>query len=129
MKHALSDEDLVTLFHALANTLHGGRLLAPALEETARRCQGGRLGDLIARLGHHVRGGATLAQAMAEEGVFPPHAIRMMDSGERLGAPEVVASRLAASSQLVVEQKQWLRWRLLYPLLVGLGALLLVGFW
>ncbi len=87
--------------------------------------------DLLARVRERVRGGASLADAMAGENpAFPQYYVSMVRAGESGGALESVVARLAEYLERSEVMREQVKSALLYPLillvLAGLSVVLLL---
>jgi len=121
--------DVVEAIRYLAILVEAGFTLDRALGTTARIVARPDVGVALRGVQERVRGGQSLADAMAAgDGVFPPLAVAMSRAGERGGHLSEALSRLAAHLEREERIRSQLVSALVYPALlltVG-GAALLV---
>lgn len=80
---------------------------------------------ILARVRDDVRGGATLADALAAaDGTFPPYYVSMVRAGEASGSLDAILARLAEFIEASVTLKEKVKSALVYPTIL----LLLAGF-
>jgi general secretion pathway protein F len=119
-----SSKSLAPLIRQLGILLRAGLPLDRALEilheVTGRRAEA----DVPRRLLNRVRGGSALADAMADEPLFPEFCISMVRAGELSGALEVVLDKLADFLVKSEISKAKIKSALFYPAIV-LGACVL----
>jgi general secretion pathway protein F len=119
-----SSKSLAPLIRQLGILLRAGLPLDRALEilheVTARRAEA----DVPRRLLNRVRGGSALADAMADEPLFPEFCVSMVRAGELSGALEVVLDKLADFLAKSEASKAKIKSALFYPVIV-LGACVL----
>ncbi len=112
----------------LAALLRSGIPMDEALESLAQNAENAKLGRAMARVRVRLREGDTLAGAMAEEGIFPPMLIRMVQAGEEAGKPAEILDRYAEFLAKDLEHQRALASALTYPImLVTLSTLLFFG--
>ncbi len=116
----LAGRDRALLFRQLAILLRAGLSPAGAREAVAAVAADHPDGRMAAALLAAMRGGASLADAMAASGdsAFGGHAVAMVRAGERMGGLEVVASRLAAVGERAVDLRRGAAAAILMPLLL-----------
>ena len=83
------------LTRTLATLLSGGIPLVTALDVTARALGNRFLADQLTLVGQRVREGEALAAALAERGVFPAVALKMVEVGESTGALQEMLTSVA----------------------------------
>ena len=83
------------LTRTLATLLSGGIPLVSALDVTARALGNRFLADQLTLVGQRVREGEALAAALAERGVFPAVALKMIEVGESTGALQEMLTSVA----------------------------------
>jgi general secretion pathway protein F len=119
-----SSKSLAPLIRQLGILLRAGLPLDRALEilheVTGRRAEA----DVPRRLLNRVRGGSALADAMADEPLFPEFCVSMVRAGELSGALEVVLDKLADFLAKSEASKAKIKSALFYPAIV-LGACVL----
>lgn len=112
----------------LAALLRSGIPMDEALESLAQNAENAKLGRAMARVRVRLREGDTLAGAMAEESIFPPMLIRMVQAGEEAGKPAEILERYAEFLAKDLEHQRALASALTYPtMLVTLSTLLFFG--
>lgn len=103
----------------LATLLEAGLPLDRALSLLREIASSSAGGDLVERVQEKVRAGATLADAMEEQGsVFPGYYIGMVRAGEAGGNLESVLTALADSMERAQSLRENVRGALFYPILV-----------
>lgn len=119
-----SARDTAALLRELATLLKAGLPLDRALDTVATLGGGARAAKVAARLLAAVRGGASLADAMAAEPrVFPRFAVGMVQAGEVAGALDIVMSRLAEFHERSLALTDAITTALIYPVLLLVGAM------
>jgi general secretion pathway protein F len=126
----LSAAMLADLIRRLATLLVGGVSVEEALAIIAEQADVPALTHLVHDLLRRLRGGAPLAEAMAENAKsFPPIVVGMVRAGEASGALPATLSRLADYLQRSEATRQTVRSALIYPailLLTATGSVLVV---
>jgi general secretion pathway protein F len=125
---AVSRKRVGLVTRELATLLGAGLPLDRSFEILVELAEKENVRTLLARVLDGVRGGASLADAMAAQGgTFPPFYVSMVRAGESGGALESVLARLAdflEKSQAMLEN---VRSALIYPaILLGMAGLSLV---
>lgn len=116
-------EDVLLVTRELATLLQAGLPLDRAMSVMLDLAPVGPVRDLIDDMREKVRGGATLADAMAGHGgVFPNYYVGMVRAGETGGALEAVLTRLAESLERAQAVADNVRAALRYPALVVVMA-------
>ena len=83
------------LARTLATLLSGGIPLVNAIDVTARALGNRYFADQLTVVGQRVREGEALAAALADRGVFPAVAIKMVEVGESTGALQEMLTSVA----------------------------------
>ena len=83
------------LTRTLATLLSGGIPLVTAIDVAARALGNRFFADQLALVGQRVREGEALAAAMADRGIFPDVAIKMVEVGESTGALQEMLTSVA----------------------------------
>ena len=83
------------LTRTLATLLSGGVPLVTAIDVAARALGNRFFADQLALVGQRVREGEALAAAMADRGIFPDVAIKMVEVGESTGALQEMLTSVA----------------------------------
>jgi general secretion pathway protein F len=124
----VSRKSVALITRELATLLGAGVPLDRSLEILVGLAQKENVRKLLARVLDAVRGGASLADAMAAQGgTFPPDYSSMVRAGEAGGALEVVLARLADFLEKTQAVSESVRSALIYPaILVGMAGLSLV---
>lgn len=113
------------LARTLATLLGAGVTLDRALGFAATQESGAGTGEAAARVRDRVRGGETLAAALAAEPRgFGPVWVAMATAGEESGALDEAMARLADHLDEQVEMRAQLRSALIYPALMAATSLL-----
>ncbi|MEE9299921.1 MAG: type II secretion system F family protein [Alphaproteobacteria bacterium] len=100
----------------LATLLQAGLTLERSLEILKSIAEQPALGEMLARVLERVRGGTSLADAMAsEERTFPRYYVSMVRAGETGGSLEQVLARLADFMEKTQEMAESVRSALIYP--------------
>jgi general secretion pathway protein F len=116
-------EDVLLVTRELATLLQAGLPLDRAMSVMLDLASTGPIRDLIDDMREKVRGGATLADAMAGHGgVFPNYYVGMVRAGEAGGALEAVLTRLAEALERAQAVSDNVRAALRYPALVVVMA-------
>ncbi len=108
------------LFTRQLATLLGASLpVDRALAAIARQGDPGSLSDAAERLRDRLRAGASLADAMAQDGaLFPPHYVGLVRAGEAGGTLDTVLAELADSLERAQELEREVASSLQYPVIV-----------
>ncbi|MEW6283384.1 MAG: type II secretion system F family protein [Candidatus Eremiobacterota bacterium] len=123
-----ADDALAYSMLQLGALLRAGIPMDEALESLAQNSENPRLGRAMARVRVRLREGDSLAASMAEEDVFPPMLIRLVQAGEEAGKPAEILDRYAEYLARELEHHRALVGALTYPImLVVLSTLLLFG--
>ncbi len=124
----VSRKSIALITRELATLLGAGVPLDRSLEILVSLAEKENVRKLLARVLDGVRGGASLAEAMAAQGgTFPPYYSSMVRAGEAGGALEVVLARLADFLERSQAVSESVRSALIYPaILVGMAGLSLV---
>ncbi len=126
-KTALFPNDtLARLFRALALLLHAGIPLSDAIY-LVKEDEGGREGEILLAMGREMDGGATLSLAMERSGVFPAHALRMVEVGETTGHLESSLTSLSDYYEEEDAMAKEVRSALLYPSILFIMILAVIG--
>lgn len=104
-------------FRWLGEEMRSGTSMRGALEKISQSMPDTGQGHIWQRLSQHVSKGHSLSHAMEHEN-FDGALVRMMASGERLGASFAVSSRMGAMLGRMGAQKRALR-RLWGPVILG----------
>jgi general secretion pathway protein F len=117
----------------LATLLRAGLPLNRALDVLISLCTGSSLADLLSNIQRGVKQGATLADAMEQEGkIFSRFYINLVRAGESSGALELVLERLAEQMESAKAVRDELTSALIYPAVLVFVAvtsiLLLLGY-
>ena len=116
-------EDVLLITRELATLLQAGLPLDRGLSVMLDLAPVGPVHDLIEEVREKVRGGATLADALADHPmIFPNFYVGMVRAGEAGGALEGVLSRLAESLERTQAVNDNVRAALRYPALVVIMA-------
>jgi general secretion pathway protein F len=116
---ALSGRDLVLLTRELATLLQAGLPLDRVLAVMTELGSAGPRRRFVARTLEGLRGGATLADAMASANAkLPPFYIGMVRAGEAGGALDLVLARLADALERSQALRESVRSALYYPMIV-----------
>ena len=83
------------LTRTLATLLSGGIPLVNALDVASRALGNRFFADQLAQVGQRVREGEALAAALADRGIFPAVAIKMVEVGESTGALQEMLTSVA----------------------------------
>ena len=111
----------------LANLLGAGVSLAPALEIIAR--EDGLTSNLRRVYGQvlmEVRNGASLSEALEQQGVFPDLMLGMVRSGEGTGCLDKISERLAIHFEKRYQMEQQVKSAMTYPIILGVLAVAVV---
>lgn len=115
----VSRKDVTLATRELATLLEAGLPLDRSLEMLKDLADKGAIGGMLSRVLERVRGGASLADAMASQApAFPRYYVSMVRAGEAGGALESVLARLAdfmEKSQAVTEN---VKSALVYPIIL-----------
>jgi general secretion pathway protein F len=127
-KRRLSQRGLALMTGQLATLLHAGLALDDALGILVDLVEHRREKQVLAALKDRIRGGATLADAMAaQDGAFPGFYVSMVRAGEAGASLESVLARLAEFLERAQASKEHIRSALIYPLMVALVCCASVG--
>ena len=122
----LRDEALTALCGELALLLHAGLDIAGGLAILAEDAEGPDR-ELLAALCREAGEGLPLSECMERNGAFPPEACAQIRCGERTGRLEETLSAMAESGESRLRLARQLRSALLYPSILFLLMLLVIG--
>ena len=124
----LTNEQIGSFCTALEHLIHAGIGLGDALVLLAEDEKELSLGGLLQSMAKAADGGATLADAMEQSGLFPRDAVHMVRVGERTGRVEESLAGLADYYDRMDEVERHLRSALCYPsvLFAAMTAVLLL---
>jgi type IV pilus assembly protein PilC len=122
--------ETVTLFtRQMATLLSAGLPVVRALETLARQQKTKAARTVITDLAEHVRGGGNFSEALLQyPGIFDHLYVNMVRAGESGGILETVLTRVATFLEKSEAIKKKVRAALVYPLVVIVVAVLIVGF-
>ena len=109
----------------LATLLGGGIPLVSALEVAGRAVGNRAVGAAVETMTQQVREGQPLGRAMAERGLFPDVALKMVDVGESTGALQEMLNAVADFYDESVETTLGRFTRLIEPLMLVIMALVI----
>jgi len=119
--------DLALATRQLATLVGAGVPLVQALSALTEQVEGARLKGVVGQIRDRVNEGATLADAMAQSGVFSDLYVGMVRAGEAGGALEQVLSRLAEYLEGQVRLRNKVSSILIYPTVMFGFACLVIG--
>ncbi len=122
----LRDEALTELSGELAMLLHAGLDIADGLAMLAEDREGPD-GELLTALRRDAEEGLPLSECMERSGAFPPEVCAQVRCGERTGRLEETLSAMAESGESRLRLARQLRSALLYPSILFLLMLLVIG--
>jgi general secretion pathway protein F len=123
----LDRKDLVLLTRDLSVLLQAGLALDRALAILAELAARERARELLSGLLERLRGGASLADAMAASGpVFPRFYVSMVRAGEAAGSIETTLARLAQFMERAQALRETVNSALIYPAILFATAALCV---
>ena len=122
----LRDEALTALCGELALLLHAGLDIAGGLAMLAEDAEGPDR-ELLAALCRDAGEGLPLSECMERGGIFPPEVCAQVRCGERTGRLEETLSAMAESGESRLRLARQLRSALLYPSILFLLMLLVIG--
>ncbi len=124
-RRKVTEEQVGDATRELSTLLRAGMPLDRALAIMAAMADGEPLGELLANVRERVKEGATLADAMEEQGsVFSRFYISLLRAGESGGALETVLERLADHLERSKEMRGALTSALIYPAILVFVAIL-----
>jgi general secretion pathway protein F len=119
----LSSQDLIAIMRELASLLRAGLALDHALGVLINFSEKESIKKLMGRVLERVRGGSSLADAMAAQGqVFDRFCIGMVRAGEAGGALDSVLGKTAEFMEKSHQSKQNLKSALIYPVVLFVSA-------
>lgn len=122
----LRDESLTALCGELALLLHAGLDIAGGLAMLAEDAEGPDR-ELLTALSRDAGEGLPLSECMERSGAFPPEVCAQVCCGERTGRLEETLSAMAESGESRMRLARQLRSALLYPSILFLLMLLVIG--
>ena len=122
----LRDEALTELSGELAMLLHAGLDIAGGLAMLAEDAEGPDR-ELLTALRRDAEEGLPLSECMERSGAFPPEVCAQVRCGERTGRLEETLSAMAESGESRLRLARQLRSALLYPSILFLLMLLVIG--
>ncbi len=122
---AVRREDLLLITRELATLLQAGLPLDRGMSVMLELAPAGPVRDLVEEVREKVRGGATLADALADQQeVFPNYYVGMVRAGEAGGTLESVLTRLADTLERAEALRENVQAALRYPALVVIMAII-----
>lgn len=122
-RRGLSRRAVALLTRELATLIHAGLPLDRAFELLIELAEVGAAKRLLSRVLEAIRGGSTLADALAaHDGVFPSYYVSMVEAGEAGGSLDEVLERLADFMERTQVLKDKVTSALIYPMIVLLMA-------
>jgi general secretion pathway protein F len=126
-------KDLLVFTQELSTLLAAGMPLDRSLTTLAELTQGAELKKVTGEVLQAVRGGSSLAEALAQHGkIFPPLYVNMVKAGEIGGVLDEVLRRLVEYLNSVQELRDEVRSAMTYPILLtvvgGLSVVILLVF-
>lgn len=122
-----SRRSLAALVRQLGILLRAGLPLDRALETLAEVAERKPESDTPRRLLSKIRSGMALADAMAEDPLFPEFCVSMVRAGELSGSLEAILDRLADFVEHSEVARAKITSALLYPLVVVIASMLSLG--
>jgi type II secretory pathway component PulF len=124
----LSRKELIWMSHTLETMLSAGVPITRVLDVMARQAKTPRGRRGLAAAGARLAQGATLAEALREQGSFPPFFISLVDAGEQSGSLERTAGELAHYYEF--RQRIWSKFlgQIALPVLQYVAAVAVVSF-
>jgi general secretion pathway protein F len=124
----LSRQEIIAVIRELGSLLRAGLALDQALSVLINFNEKEAVKKLMGRVLERVRGGASLADAMAAQGkVFDRFVIGMVRAGEAGGALDSVLAKTAEFMDKSQKSKQDLKSALIYPVVLFVSACISVG--
>jgi len=124
-RQRVTEEQIANSTRELSTLLHAGLPLDRALSILISLADGPALADLLDNVRERVKQGATLADAVEEQGpVFSRFYVNLLRAGESGGALEVILERLADHMERNKEVRDALTSALIYPAVLVFVALL-----
>ncbi|WCM51788.1 type II secretion system inner membrane protein GspF [Pseudomonas sp. WJP1] len=125
----LSAADLALLTLQLSTLVQAGLPLEESLEAVAKQSDKRRVGSLLSAVRSRVMEGHALADALAQfPKAFPELFRATVAAGERSGHLGQVLEQLAAYTQARQASRQKIQMALVYPLILMLASVVIVGF-
>lgn len=123
-RRRVTEDQIGDATRELSTLLQAGIPLDRALEIMVSLAEGEPLGELLANVRDRVKGGATLADAMEDQGaVFNRFYISLLRAGESGGALEIVLERIADHLERSKEMRGALTSALIYPAILVFVAI------
>lgn len=127
-KGGLSRQDIMAVIRELGSLLRAGLAIDQALSVLINFSEKEPVKKLMARVLERVRGGSSLADAMAAQGrVFDRFVVGMVRAGEAGGALDQVLAKTAEFLDKSQKSKQDLKSALIYPIVLFVSACISVG--
>lgn len=111
----------------LSTLTRSGVPVLAALEIVERTTGNEVVGKVVHASQESIKAGATIAEPMAQGGIFPPMVIRMIEVGERTGALDTLLSKVADFYDQQVESTVKQLTSLIEPLLILLLGIIVGG--
>lgn len=125
---ALGKKELASFCSQLATMLEAGLPVRRALATLEHTGHGLRVKSLAARIGLAIEGGATLTEALTQQGRrFPPLMLHLVRVGEQAGTLDDVLKRLGEYFELMRQIQRTFLVRLIYPAAEILIAIFVLG--
>jgi general secretion pathway protein F len=123
----VSRRDVYLITHELATLLKAGVALDRAFEILIDLGENKSARDLLTRVLSHLRGGGSLADALAKQGnVFPGYYTSLIRAGEASGALDVVLERLTGFMEKSQKLRETVKTALYYPIFLLIMAVVSV---
>ncbi len=124
---SFTPKDMAPFFHELAILLGSGIALDRALALIVQRTRQRGAGKASANLLSKIRGGSSLAQALAADGQFPKISIGLVRAGEASGTLDTELFRLSEMMARAAAIRSEIISALVYPVILLLTAGLSIG--
>lgn len=122
-RQRIARQDVAIVIHELSTLLRAGLALDQALDVLIAFSERKTVREVLKRVVEKVRGGVSLADAMASQGnVFDRFCLGMIRAGEAGGSLEVVLAKTADYMERSQQSKQKVTSALIYPVILLLTA-------
>lgn len=127
-RQGLSRPDIIMIIRETATLLRAGLQVDQSLDVLIKFAEKPKVREVLARIVEKVRGGTSLAEAMAAQGaVFDRFCLGMVRAGEAGGALDVALVRTADFMERSQRARQNFKSALLYPAILLISAVISIG--
>lgn len=120
--------DLLVFFRQISMMLRSGHTVLEAIEAIEPMVSKHRLRKALNRVAERIQSGLSLSAAMEKEKVFPPIAVKLIESGEMTGELDAIMLRIADDMERNLDIKRKLIASMTYPTIVIFASIAVILF-